>query len=303
MTAATPLLRMRLVIVLLGCAVLPPAMADDTVPPNDRQVTLPVIQVNASRLDLPPFDVPAALSVVTVQPSSSGQPGVNFSEALVGIPGILARDRQNYAQDEQISIRGFGARATFGVRSMRLYVDGVPATMPDGQGQVSHFNLDSADRVEVLRGPFSALYGNAAGGVVQLWSADGTAVPQTTHRPRRRQLRQLQVQRRHPRHAGPVDYNIAASQFLRPTAIAQHSRARRESANAKFGIDLGRQRKLTLVLNRFYQPQRAGSAGPDPRAGDADPRQATPVAKQYDTRKSAAAEPARRDLRAAARSG
>ncbi len=95
----------------------------------------------------------------------------NSSKAF---PGVLARDRQNYAQDEQISIRGFGARATFGVRGVRLYTDGIPATMPDGQGQVSHFNLDSADRVEVLRGPFSALYGNSSGGVIQLFTADGS---------------------------------------------------------------------------------------------------------------------------------
>src|SRR6185437_2309289 len=133
--------------------------------------TLPAVQVNAVRLDIPSFDLPASLSVVAVAPADAGQPGVNLSEALVGVPGILARDRQNYAQDEQISIRGYGARATFGVRSIRLYVDGIPATLPDGQGQVSHFNLDSAERVEVLRGPFSVLYGNAAGGVVQVWSA------------------------------------------------------------------------------------------------------------------------------------
>ena len=99
---------------------------------------------------------------------------LNLSEYLGGIPGLVARDRQNYAQDEQISIRGFGARSTFGVRGVRLYVDGIPATMPDGQGQVSNFDLGSADRIEVLRGPFSALYGNSSGGVIQIFTADGT---------------------------------------------------------------------------------------------------------------------------------
>src|SRR5476649_396873 len=107
--------------------------ADDS---HAKAVTLPAVQVNASRLNIPSFDVPASLSVVRVAPANSGQPGVNLSESLIGVPGILARDRQNYAQDEQISIRGFGSRATFGVRSVRLYVDGIPATFPDGQGQV-----------------------------------------------------------------------------------------------------------------------------------------------------------------------
>jgi iron complex outermembrane receptor protein len=252
---------------------------------QDAGVTLPAVQVNASRLDIPPFDIPAALSVVDVRTAAAGEPGVNLSEALVGVPGILARDRQNYAQDEQISIRGFGARSTFGVRSIRLFVDGIPATLPDGQGQVSHFNLDSADRVEVLRGPFSVLYGNAAGGVVQLWSADGTSVPQTTlgvyggsDDTFRYSLDTRGV-------VGPVDYNIAASEFL-SGGYRQHSRVRRESDNAKFGIDLGQQRKLTLVLNRLYQPTAQDALGLTRAQVDADPTQATPVASQYSTRKS-----------------
>ena len=103
----------------------------------------------------------------------NGQLQINLSESLVRVPGMVALNRQNYAQDLQISSRGFGARATFGVRGLRLYADGIPATAPDGQGQVSHFDLASADRIEVLRGPFSALYGNSSGGVISLFTADG----------------------------------------------------------------------------------------------------------------------------------
>ena len=94
------------------------------------------------------------------------------------MPGLLARNRNNYAQDQQISIRGFGANSTFGIRGVRVYQDGIPATGPDGQGQVSQFNLDSAARVEILRGPFSALYGNSSGGVIQIFTADGSGPPQ-----------------------------------------------------------------------------------------------------------------------------
>ncbi|HUB89988.1 MAG TPA: Plug domain-containing protein, partial [Dyella sp.] len=145
-----------------------------------RVDTLSTVHVSVSRLTIDPRDIPAALSVTSVAPANAGQPGVNLSEALVGVPGVLARDRQNYAQDEQFSIRGFGARSSFGVRSIRLFVDGIPATLPDGQGQISDFDLNMGGRLEVLRGPFSVLYGNAAGGVVQLWTAPGTAVAQTT---------------------------------------------------------------------------------------------------------------------------
>lgn len=252
---------------------------------DPSQTTLPAIEINASRLDIPPFDVPAALSVVQVDPASAGRPGVNFSEVLAGVPGILARDRQNYAQDEQISIRGFGSRATFGVRSIRVYMDGIPATLPDGQGQVSQFNLDSADRVEVLRGPFSVLYGNAAGGVVQLYTADGTAVPQTTLGVDGGSYDSIRFSADTRGIAGPVSYNIAASEFL-SGGYRDHSRVRRESANAKFGIDLGNQRKLTVVLNQFNQPEAQDALGLTRAQVDQNPRQATAVAAQYDTRKT-----------------
>ena len=89
------------------------------------------------------------------------------------MPGLVAQNRQNYAQDLQISSRGFGARSAFGVRGVRLIADGIPATMPDGQGQAATFNLDMAERIEVLRGPFSAIYGNHSGGVIQLFTRDG----------------------------------------------------------------------------------------------------------------------------------
>ncbi len=249
-------------------------------------VTLPSVQVNAGRLDVPAFDLPASLSQVEVDAGRAGQAGVNLSEALVGVPGILARDRQNYAQDEQISIRGFGARASFGVRSIRLYVDGIPATLPDGQGQVSHFNLDSAERVEVLRGPFSVLYGNAAGGVIQLWSATGSAIPQTTlgvYAGGHDTFRFSASTR--GKWGDAVDYNVSASEFL-SAGYRDHSRVRRESDNAKFGIDLGERRRLVLVFNRLNQPDTQDPLGLTRAQATADPAQATSVASQYDTRKS-----------------
>lgn len=242
------------------------------------------MQVNASRLRVDPRDVPAALTVVRVDPGQSGQPGVNLSEVLVGVPGVLARDRQNYAQDEQFSIRGFGARTTFGVRGIRLYVDGIPATLPDGQGQVSDFNLDMGGRVEVLRGPFSVLYGNAAGGVVQLWTAPGTAVPQTTlgvHAGSNDSFR-YSVDTRGM--LGKVDYNIAAAQFL-SGGYRRHSRVNRKTLHARFGIPLGDQRKLSVVVDHFDQPRSQDPLGLTRAQLDAGPRQVASAAVQYDTRK------------------
>lgn len=250
-----------------------------------QQATLPAVQVNASRLDMPALDVPAALSIVKVAPAEVGNPGVNLSEVLVGVPGILARDRQNYAQDEQISIRGFGSRSTFGVRSIRLYVDGIPATLPDGQGQVSHFDFDVAERVEVLRGPFSVLYGNAAGGVVQLWSAPGTATAQTTlgvYAGSNDSFRYLADTRGT---VGAMDYNVAASQWL-SGGYRDHSRVNRQTAHARLGFDLGQGQTLTLVMNHLDQPVAQDPMGLTKAQLQADPRQASPAAEQFDTRKS-----------------
>jgi len=140
--------------------------------------TLGVVTVTATRLSMPSFDIPAAISTVFGEQLRNDALGVALSDDISTVPGLLARNRNNYAQDQQISIRGFGANSTFGIRGVRVYQDGIPATGPDGQGQVSQFNLDSAARVEILRGPFSALYGNSSGGVIQIFTADGSGPPQ-----------------------------------------------------------------------------------------------------------------------------
>jgi iron complex outermembrane receptor protein len=98
---------------------------------------------------------------------------VNLTELVKGIPSVQVRNRENYAQDLQLSMRGFGARSTFGVRGIRLYVDGIPATMPDGQGQTSNIDMNSLSHLEVLTGPFSSLYGNSSGGAVLATTREG----------------------------------------------------------------------------------------------------------------------------------
>src|SRR5262245_12558566 len=135
------------------------------------------VVVTATRVEQPSLQVPASIDRVQAEDIRSMRPQVNLSESLGRVPGITVQNRQNYAQDLQIQSRGFGARSTFGVRGIRLVADGIPATMPDGQGQASTFALGSAERIEVLRGPFSALYGNASGGVIAVDTQDGPAQP------------------------------------------------------------------------------------------------------------------------------
>ncbi len=265
---------------LLGWLVLQTVSAQAQV----AATPLPAVTVQAARLDIPPFDLPASFDAVPVAPATRGRAGINLSEVLVGVPGVLVRDRQNYAQDEQLSIRGFGARSTFGVRGVRLYLDGIPATMPDGQGQLSHFALDAADRIQVLRGPFSALYGNSSGGVVQLWTADGTPTPQTRLGAWYGSDATAKALLDTRGSSGAMDYHLTAS-HLRTDGYRDHSRARRTGGNAKLGFDLGDGARLTLVGNTLAQPGTQDPLGLSRAQFRADPRQATAVANSYDTRK------------------
>ncbi|MBN6150494.1 TonB-dependent receptor [Xanthomonas sp. AmX2] len=247
--------------------------------------TLPAVQVQAARVSgVDDFDLPASLT--RVQLGDSARTGVQVSEAVAGVPGLLARDRQNYAQDTQLSIRGFGARSAFGVRGVRLLLDGIPATMPDGQGQLSHFNLLGAERIEVLRGPFSALYGNSSGGVVQLWSADGEPGDPWRLRTTVGSNGSYSVGAQLQGQEGSVHYNVAATHF-RTDGYRDHSRARRESVNAKFGFDLAPGRRLDLVLNHLDAPHAQDPLGLTRAQFAADPQQATSAAAQFNTRKSA----------------
>ena len=119
------------------------------------------------------MEVPASVDRVEAEDIRFARPMINLSESLGRVPGISVQNRQNYAQDLQISSRGFGGRATFGIRGLRLITDGIPASFPDGQGQVSHFDLGSAQNIEVLRGPFAVMYGNASGGVINVQTERG----------------------------------------------------------------------------------------------------------------------------------
>src|SRR5438477_8265195 len=130
------------------------------------------IVVTATRIAESRMDIPASIDRVEGDALRRGQLQVNLSESLITVPGVAVQSRQNYAQDLQMSVRGFGARSSFGVRGVRLYSDGIPGTMPDGPGQFSQFDLSGADHIEVLRGPFSALYGNSSGGVRAIFTQE-----------------------------------------------------------------------------------------------------------------------------------
>jgi iron complex outermembrane receptor protein len=231
------------------------------------------------------FDLPISADTLDAAAIQQDQPRIDLSESLVRVPGLVAQNRQNYAQDLQVSSRGFGARSAFGVRGLRFFVDGVPATLPDGQGQISHVDLGSAGRIEVLRGPFSALYGNAAGGVVAVTTeeAEGAQLGADVEAGGFG-LRREGVKAMGAADGGALHYTLSAGHFT-TDGPRPHSGAVRSNQNARLRLALDRASQLTLVLNQV-QLQADDPLGLTREAFEADPRQTDAAALRFDTRKT-----------------
>ena len=251
--------------------------------------TLDRVVVTATRTERVQLDVPASIDILDRDEVRDTNLRVNLSESLVRVPGLVILNRQNYAQDLQISVRGFGARSTFGVRGVRMYVDGIPATMPDGQGQVSHFALNAVDRIEVLRGPFSALYGNSSGGVIAMTTRlesgpnagpneielSGAAGSYDTWRAGINVIGGI----------APYAYALDASRFS-TDGYRDYSSATRDVINlraAALDTPLGR---LRVTLNALDIPEAEDPLGLTRTQWQDNPRQASPQALQFRTRKS-----------------
>lgn len=255
-----------------------------------------VVVVIGSRVAHASLDLSAAADVVGSAHIHDDQIRVNASEALAAVPGLVVQNRQNYAQDLQISSRGFGARAAFGVRGVRLLSDGIPATMPDGQGQAATFNLDIAERIEVLRGPFSAIYGNHSGGVIQLFTKDGQGAPSVELLAVGGSDGTYKLDLNAQGKPGAIGYVLDLSRF-QTDGYRSHSAATRDQQFAKITVEPSAQSKLTLVASGLRQADTQDPLGVqwrtfqnDPRAGEIDSSDTqTPkrtLAERYDTRKS-----------------
>jgi iron complex outermembrane recepter protein len=241
----------------------------------------PVV-VTATREERPSFDLPVSIDVVSAESISEAQPMVNAAESLARVPGLVSPNQYRMSSDQQLSSRGFGARAGFGVRGIRIYADGIPQSMPDGQGQTGSFNLSSAERIEVMRGPFSALYGNSSGGVVQIFTKGAPARPTLgasyyagsfdTWRSG------LQYGGRH----GGVDAVVDLSRY-QTDGYRAHSAARRDQANLKLSTRFGDDDKLTVVLNHTDLPYAKDPQGLTRAEMSANPAQANANSVLFNT--------------------
>ncbi len=263
---------------LLACFAAARAHAQDAAP-----IPLDTVVVTATRVETPAFDVPAAITGVGAETIRAAGPMVNLSEALVRVPGLTVLNRQNYAQDLQLSIRGFGSRSTFGIRGVRLIVDGIPATMPDGQGQASNVSLASAARIEVLRGPLALLYGNAAGGVVQVFTATGAREPTLSFSDSAASFGARRVGATFAATEGAHAFSVDASRF-HTDGYRDHSTASRDQLNAKWSWQLGGATRLDTVVNA-YEQDAEDPLGLTRAQWEVNPRQAPAIALTQDSRK------------------
>ncbi len=242
--------------------------------------------VSATRDSRDSFEIPASVSKISQTALfEKSNPNNNLAESLQSVPGVIANNRQNYAQDQQISIRGFGARSPSGVNGVRIIADGIPASRPDGSAQVSNLNLSSAESIEVLRGPFSALYGNASGGVILLESQ--SAKPGVFFSPT------LEM--------GSYGYWKSDNQisygtnqwgsFLQQSRFStdgyrDHSAATRDLFNLKTDIKINDDQKLTWVINYLNMPLSYDPQGLSAAQAATTPQAANANALLYNTRKS-----------------
>lgn len=215
--------------------------------------TLDSVVVSASRAEQSSFDTPAALDLVSRDVIESAGPQVNLSESLNRVPGLTILNRQNYAQDLQLSIRGFGSRATFGIRGIRLLIDGIPATTPDGQAQGSSIALTSTDRIEVLRGPLAQLYGNAAGGVIQAWTRDAPETPEANFQLHAGSFDMLRSVWQLGGKVGEVGVLADLSTFD-TDGFRDNSQTKRRQFNSKLTFGPSDQTRVTVVANVFDMP-------------------------------------------------
>ncbi|EOE6709482.1 TonB-dependent receptor [Acinetobacter baumannii] len=270
------------ILMSMGCISSPLVWAEDL---NSDVAKLPTLHVEATRTDTGYLQTPASVfRIETPQVDSSSQ--VNLTEVVKGIPSLQIRNRENYAQDLQLSMRGFGARSTFGVRGIRLYVDGIPATMPDGQGQTSNIDLSSLDHVEVLTGPFSSLYGNSSGGTILTSTKEGQGKDSIelsysggSHDKSRAGL----VLQGGAKGANEPSYIISSSYFD-TDGYREHSGAEKVLNNAKLSWNLDDGSKINWVTN-YVKIHADDPQGLTHDQWNANPKQQVPFLKQFNVRK------------------
>lgn len=221
---------------------------DDDGLPRER------IVIVGSRSETNWLETPASISVLQKDEIQRAQQQLTLGESVGHLPGVFVQNRSNFAQDSRISIRGFGARSAFGIRGIKLIVDGLPQTLPDGQGQVDSLDLSTASRIEVLRGPAASLYGSAAGGVISVTSDVGGEQPTLNSRISFGSYGYRKYQGQGSGRVGKLSYSMGLSK-TELDGYRDRSATENVLFNSKFRLDLSENESITYVLNHVDTPQ------------------------------------------------
>lgn len=243
------------------------------------------ITITAGRLDNALAETPASASVLTGDALHGGRQQLALDEALAGVPGVFAVNRYNFSQDLRLSIRGFGARANFGIRGVRILIDGIPATTPDGQSSVDDIDLDTLERIEIIRGPASALYGPAAGGVLSLETRHSMTAPYVEGAVKQGAYGFSDYRFRGNNAHGGTGYAFNVSRF-RIDGYRAQSAAERELFNGRFDHVFKNGGELTATFASLDAPRAQDPGGLTAEQVRADPRQAAPLNLRFDTGES-----------------
>ena len=243
------------------------------------------VLVQSGRLTQRQFDAPTSIYTIHADTIRDSGPQVNLSDVLARAPGVVALNRNNYAQDVQISVRGFGARSAFGLRGFRLITDGIPATTPDGQGQASTVSLTSAEKIEVLTGPLAQLYGNSAGGVIQVFTREADLTPTAQAQIFKGSYGLERTDWQFSQRIGNVGF-VADYSTFNIQGYRDNSQAKREQLNSVTTVDLNADTRLKLVANVFRMPYAKDPLGLTAAQYLANPKQAGNFALVNDTRKT-----------------
>jgi iron complex outermembrane receptor protein len=256
-------------VVLLATA---PALAADS---EVTAMQLDEITVTSTRIEDEQARLPIAVGTVGEDEIQLGRQQLGLDESMVNIPGLFFQNRYNFAQDLRISIRGFGARASFGIRGIRIYADGIPQTLPDGQSSVDAIDLGSSRRIEVIRGPGSSVYGAASGGVINIMTEDGPETPYMSGRINTGSYGFAQGQLKAGGQAGHLNYLVNGSGTILD-GYRRHSSYRSALLNSKFHYDLDDSSHLTVVLNAVDSPKAEDPGALTESEVEGDRKQAAP---------------------------
>ncbi|MCP4764830.1 MAG: TonB-dependent receptor [Gammaproteobacteria bacterium] len=248
-----------------------PAISQDT--SLEQDTSIKPILINATRVEKDPVEIPAAISTIGQDKIQLGTEQLGLDESLTEVPGLFMRNRYNFAQDLRVSIRGYGARSSFGIRGIKIIVDGIPETLPDGQGSVDGIDIGSASQINVIRGPTSSLYGNAAGGAILIETEKGPVIPFGEVRTTYGDYDFTKLQLKAGGETGNLNYLVNVSDTSTDN-YRDHSKYENTQFNGRFEYTPSADSSLITSIHHTDQPVAEDPGGITSEAAADDPTQA-----------------------------